>query len=154
MIANASPQLLLTMISFHLLAACLPLAMLILYWQPRRWLVVLGTFWGMLTGFIDLHSREPQLPALLLLFGGFFLAFMQPRRAWHWVLLIGLWVPLGAFLRVALGAGGPPSFMQAAGSFLALVPAAIGVCSGWWIGQAARRREPGAGGFDFISETK
>jgi hypothetical protein len=63
----------------------------------------LGVAFGLLVGYVDYHSEEVQLPALLLLVFAFLLGFAQPKGAWRWALVVGVGVPLVHLLGRTLG---------------------------------------------------
>jgi hypothetical protein len=140
---SAAPAPALAAAGFHLLAAVLPAIAVVLWFRPRSWLSLLGLFWGMLTAYIDLQSHQAQLPALMLLAGGFFLGFARPTGLWRWALLVGAWVPALALVRWALAAAAGDFPFYPGGSFLALVPALVGAAGGALTGQAAAQRDLG-----------
>jgi len=130
-----NPRLLLTMTVFHTLVVYLLCAALLLWHWPRLWLPVFALFLGLLTGLVDLQSQEPQLPALLLLASGFFMASARPREAWLWPLLIAPWIPVLGLARAALEF---TSWSQALISAVAFVPAFIGAGAGALVARAGR----------------
>jgi len=82
------------------------------------------------TGWVDTHAEEVQPAVLLLLVSTAVLSFLDPRRALLWWLVLGLSVP-AAHLWVRVTGRTLPYEMHAyAGSFLALVPAALGAAIG------------------------
>ena len=117
------PQVLLTFITFHALVAYLLIMGALLVRWPRLWLGALAVFFGLFSALVDLQVHEPQLPALLLTAGGFFLASANPRNWWRWALLIGLWVPVLNLIRAKVS-DAPVS--SALASLMALVPAFLG----------------------------
>ncbi len=122
-----NPQLIVTVVGFHSLFAYLVVVAVLLIPWPQLWLTLMTLFFGMLAGFIDIHANDPQLPALLLLAGGFFAASVRPRRAWVWPFLLGPWIPLAGFWKaVTLGA---PAGGAIAG-LVAFVPAFLGAGMG------------------------
>ena len=130
-----------TFISFHVLVVLVVSSGLVLACWPRFWFPMLAAFLGALTAFIDQHSREAQLPALLLLAGGLFLGTARPRHAWRWALALSVWVPAENLLRGLMPFGvktGP----QILSSCLALVPALIGAYSGVLVAWIGSRRNP------------
>src|SRR5579859_8153604 len=69
----------------------------------KSWLtVVLALAFGVLLGYIDLNSREVQLPMACLLLFSFTLGVLQPRAAWRWGVLMGLSLPIAYFVALAL----------------------------------------------------
>ena len=124
-----SNQLLFTIITFNSFVLFLPIAAIILWRRPALWLHLLTLFVGIVIALFDLRASEVQLPAFLLLTFGFFAGFAQPRRAWLWGLMLGVWVPIFGF--IALGVGLAPYYpQQQFGSFIAIVPAFIGSYGG------------------------
>ncbi len=87
-------QTVFTFIAFNALVLALPIAALALWLKPQWWLSVLTLFIGVLVGLMDLRTTEVQLTAFLMIAFGFFAGFAQPRRAWRWALMLGVWVPL------------------------------------------------------------
>lgn len=89
-----STQTLFTVIAFNTLVLSLPIAALVLWLKPQWWLNLWTLFIGVLIGLMDLRATEVQLTAFLLIAFGFFAGFAQPKNAWRWALLIGIWVPI------------------------------------------------------------
>lgn len=94
-------QTVFTFIAFNALVLALPIAALALWLKPQWWLNMLTLFIGVLVGLMDLRTTEVQLTAFLMIAFGFFAGFAQPRRAWRWALMLGIWVPI--FGAVAAG---------------------------------------------------
>ena len=69
------------------------------------WALAIG--FGLLTGYVDFHSDEVQLPALLLLVFAFLLGFAQPKGAWRWAVVVGTGVPLARLIGITLGYAAP-----------------------------------------------
>jgi len=130
---------LLTIAGFYALAVFLPLSVILLYVQPGLWHNLFISFLGMLTGYLDVNSHEVQFTVLLLLVFGFFSGFSDSKRSWICALLLAVWVPLFAFLRILVersyGAIVPEGF----GSFLAFLPAFAGVYLGVGVRTASKR---------------
>src|SRR5579859_2810144 len=69
----------------------------------KSWLtVVLAVAFGTLLGYIDLNSKEVQLPMACLLLFSFTLGVCQPTAAWRWGVVIGLSLPISYFVAFAL----------------------------------------------------
>ncbi len=83
-----------TFIAFNALVLALPIAAFVLWFKPQWSLNVLALFIGSLVGLMDLRSTEVQLTAFLMIAFGFFAGFAQPRRAWRWTWMLGVWVPI------------------------------------------------------------
>lgn len=88
-----------TLVPFHMLVVLLVASAVLLWRNPRMWPYAFATFCGFLAAFLDLHSDEIQLPALLMLAFSFFLGFTNASSAWRWGLLVGIWIPLVPPLR-------------------------------------------------------
>ena len=132
-------QFLFTFAGFRLLLAYLVIAAMLLCRRPDMWLRLFAIFLGLLAGFVDLQSHEPQLPALLLVASSFFVSVARPRHAWEWALLIGLWVPVASVARAAAGFGIVPHTFTA---FIALVPAFFGAYAGVLVAWFGTRFQP------------
>jgi hypothetical protein len=129
-----------TVIAFNALVLGLFIAAIILWRKPELWLHLWTLFVGVLVGLMDVRATEVQMAILLLLGFGFFAGFNQPRRAWRWGLLLGVWVPLFAF--IAVGVGLTQWHMQAQlGSIMALVPAFLGTYAGVLIKKLSARAQ-------------
>jgi hypothetical protein len=115
---------------------------------------LLAVVLGLLTGFIEVLSRDVQLPALMLLASSFFVAFARPRHAWRWALLISVWVPAGGLVQWILGSGAAPPG-HAGTSFLALIPASLGAYAGTGAARSGERGQaPGTSLGPLTSEAK
>ncbi len=124
-----SSQTLFTVIAFNSLVLFLPLAAILLWLRPTLWMHLFTLFLGIVVGLIDLRNSEPQFAALLLLVFGLFAGFAQPRRAWLWALLLGLWVPILALVTYTLHLSNATS-TEAVSSIIALIPAFVGAYAG------------------------
>ncbi len=92
---------------------------------------------GLLMVWFDLHTDDTGIVAgLLFIFGGL-LGMGRPYGAWRWALALGLCVPAGEFLTLALGLTHQP-LSQATGSLLALIFAFVGVYAGVLLRRAAQ----------------
>lgn len=128
------PQTLFTVIIFNLMILFLPVAAFLLFKWPRLWHLLLALHLGLLVGLTDLRTDDPQLPALLLITFGLFLGFAQPRAAWRWALVLGLWIPvLGLIARTAGVTNAQLSDVLV--SLVGLVPALVGVYAGVFVGR-------------------
>jgi len=124
-----SIQTIFIVIAFNTLVLALPIAAIILWRKPELWLHLWTLFVGVLVGLMDVRANEVQMTVLLLLAFGFFAGFNQPRRAWRWALLLGVWVPIFAFIAMGIGLTQFRA-QQQFGSFIALVPAFLGTYAG------------------------
>jgi hypothetical protein len=133
-----SAQLLFTIIVFNSLVLFLPIAAILLWRKPDLWLPLFTAFLGVLIGWMELYSSEPQLPMLLLMVFGFFAGYAKPQHAWVWALLLGMWVPLAEFTALAIGLklAYRPDILA---SCLALIPAFAGAYAGAFVEWAAAR---------------
>lgn len=123
-------QTVFTFIALNALVLALPIAALALWLKPQWWLSVLTLFIGVLVGLMDLRTTEVQLTAFLMIAFGFFAGFAQPRRAWRWALMLGVWVPLfGAIASAArlTNARGVDVIASAAAIAFALIGTYAGV---------------------------
>lgn len=136
-----SAQVLFTIIVFNALVLFLPMAAIILWRKPDAWLPLLVALLGVLIGWMELYSTEPQLPMLLLLVFGFFAGYAKPQNAWVWALLLGIWVPFAEFTALAIGLklAYRPDILA---SCVALIPAFIGAYGGVLVQWAAGRTNP------------
>lgn len=133
-----SNQTLFTVITFNMMILFVPVTAFALFRWPRLWHVLLALYLGLLVGLTDLRSDDPQLAALLLITFGLFLGFAQPKAAWRWALILGPWVPgLGLIARATKVTSAPLSDVLF--SFIALVPALIGVYAGVLVNRFSSR---------------
>ncbi len=128
------PQTLFTVIIFNLMILFLPVAAFLLFKWPRLWHVLLALYLGLLVGLTDLRTDDPQLPALLLITFGLFLGFAQPRAAWRWALVLGLWIPVLGLIARTAGVT-DAQFSDVLVSLVVLVPALVGVYAGVFLGR-------------------
>lgn len=69
----------------------------------KSWLTLgLALAFGALLGYIDLNSKEVQLPMFCLLLFSFTLGISQPRAPWRWGVLMGLSFPVSYFVAFAV----------------------------------------------------
>jgi len=122
-------QTLFTMITFYLMVLSVPVAAFLLFKWPPLWHLLLALYLGLLVGLTDLRPDDPQLPALLLITFGLFLGFAQPKAAWRWALVLGLWIPVLGLIARAAGVTNA-QFSDVLFSLVALVPALIGAYAG------------------------
>ena len=64
--------------------------------------LVLALAFGVLLGYLDVNSKEVQLPMFCLLLFSFTLGALQPTGAWRWGILIGLSVPVAHYIGLAV----------------------------------------------------
>ncbi len=144
---NMSKEVLFTVVVFNSLVLFIPVAMFLLYKRPDLWHYLFGLFLGLLIGWIDFRAVEVQPSVLLLLVFGLFLGFAQPRHAWRWALILGIWIPLGGFAAVWLGLKAF-SVQETIGSMMAFIPALVGAYGGVLVNRAAARSTAWRGATD------
>ena len=130
-----SSQTLWTVLNFNGLVLAFLLMMLALWARPQWWQAMLTLFAGLLIGFMEPRTEEIIFIVFLLFAFGFFAGFVQPRGAWRWAILLAMWVPLNELFALAMNARlvEPPN--PAAGLF-AFVPAMLGTYMGVLIQRA------------------
>jgi hypothetical protein len=133
-----SIQTIFVVIAFNTLVLALPIGAIILWRKPELWLHLWTLFVGVLVGLMDVKATEVQLTVLLLLAFGFFAGFNQPRRAWRWAMLLGVWVPLFAFIAAGIGLT-QFQMQQQFGALIALIPAFLGAYAGVVIKKLSER---------------
>lgn len=136
-----SAQTLFTVVTFHTVALLLLVSMFLVSRRPERLHYLLAAVLGIVTGFIDLHADDVQVTVLLLLVFGYFVGFARPRRAWQLGILLGMWVPLFAIMRVVALGESDRMMPEGLGSLLSLIPAFGGVYLGAAIRRITKHRE-------------
>ena len=134
-------RILFTVIGFHSLVVFLPVSVILLYKWPETWHHLMALFLGFLIGFLDFNSDDPQFAALLLLVFGLFLGFAQSQRVWRWALLLGMWIPIFQFFKIAVEGAGHAVLSEGIFSLMVFVPACIGTYGGAGIRLAVRRSQ-------------
>src|SRR5438874_3980652 len=124
-----SSQTLWTVLNFNGLVLAFLLMMLALSARPQWWQAMLTLFAGLLIGFMEPRTEEIIFIVFLLFAFGFFAGFVQPRGAWRWAILLAMWVPLNELFALVMNVRlvEPPN--PAAGLF-AFVPALLGTYMG------------------------
>ena len=132
-----------TIAGFYLLAILFPISVLLLTRMPSLWPHLFALFLGMLVGYLDLHSDDPQFAVLLVLVFGFFLGYSHTANAWRWALLLGVWVPVFGILKILYDGSTDRLISDGVFSTIAFVPAFIGVYVGVLIkGMIVRAQSP------------
>jgi hypothetical protein len=90
---------------------------------------VIGLLGGAGVGYVSVRVEDLLLTAVLIGCACMFLGFMRPQRAWRWVVLVPVFIPLGQFLAFKL-AGQRITRMDLSGTFVALIPAIAGAACG------------------------
>jgi hypothetical protein len=92
-------------------------------------LYALAALAGIATGWADVAINDLLLTALLVLAVCMMLGFMRPRRAWRWVVAVGVFIPLTEFVEYAIQEG-RPTHGHIYGSILASLPGIAGAYGG------------------------
>jgi hypothetical protein len=133
----------LTILSFHSMAAFMPLSALALWRRPALWPYLASMFFGLCVAFIDLGASEVQVPALLLIGFTFFTGFASPRGAWRWGIITGIWTPVFHIVQRSIGTNPALSGPEVWGSLLAPVFALAGSYAGSFTRSRAASKEGG-----------
>jgi hypothetical protein len=88
----------------------------------------------------DLHTDDTQIVVMFLLIFGFILGFAQPQRAWRWVVVLGLPIPIVENIRL-VASHQSLNLGNLSGPFLALVFAFIGVYLGVFATHTLRKTQ-------------
>jgi hypothetical protein len=91
-------------------------------------LIVTALMLGIITGYLDQHTDDTGIIALLVFGFSLVLGIVRPHLAWLWALIIGSAIPAAGFL--ALMRTSPPWPNDVPGSFLALVFSFVGAYAG------------------------
>ena len=62
--------------------------------KSDRGVYALGSFLGLVAGFLDVKFGDLLLTALFVLATTMFLGALRPRRPWRWTLLVAVFVPV------------------------------------------------------------
>jgi ABC-type multidrug transport system permease subunit len=84
---------------------------------------------GMLAGWVDIRVADLLFTALIVLASCMLLGFVRPRKAWRWVLLVGIFVPLMEWFAYSI-LSQKPERAQIYESFLAFLPGIVGAYGG------------------------
>jgi hypothetical protein len=122
-----------TMTSFYALVFFFFVSVVLMYFTPKRWHSLLTVFLGLVTAFIDVQSSEVSFSILLLLAFSFFLGFTKPAIPLRTALLFAVWLPLAAFMHLALLGSNSAFLAEGVGSFIAFIPALGGSYLGAFI---------------------
>ena len=107
----------------------------------KGWLtLVLALAYGGLLAYIDLNSKEVQLPMACLLLFSFTLGVCQPKAAWRWAVLMGLSLPIGYFVAFAMNYRAVDAPRYPITLVVLVIPALIAAYGGAWFGQLASPR--------------
>jgi len=99
---------------------------------------VVGLLSGAGVGYVDVRVEDLLLTAVLIACACMFLGFMRAQRAWRWVVLVPLFIPLGQVLAYKV-AGQRLTRMDLSETFVALIPAIAGAACGAVARNAIRR---------------
>ena len=84
---------------------------------------------GVTAGWIDVKVGDLLFTALLVLASCMLLGILRPRKAWRWVVLVGIFVPLMEWFAYAI-LSQRPDRAQIYESFLAFLPGTVGAYGG------------------------
>jgi hypothetical protein len=84
---------------------------------------------GALAGWLDIKVGDLLFTALIVLASCMLLGFVRPRRAWRWVLLVGIFVPLMEWFAYSI-LSQKPERAQIYEAFLAFLPGIVGAYGG------------------------
>src|SRR5438105_9387649 len=132
-----SSQTLWTVLNFNGLVLAFLLMMLALWARPQWWQAMLTLFAGLLIGFMEPRTEEIIFIVFLLFAFGFFAGFVQPRGAWRWAILLAVWVPLNELFALLMNVRLIEAPNPVAGLF-AFVPALVGTYIGVLIQRTSR----------------
>lgn len=90
---------------------------------------VLAALFGILAGWVDIKVGDLLFTALLVLAPCMLLGALRPQRAWRWVLLVGIFVPIVELLAYVIMTR-KPYRAQIYESFLAFLPGIAGAYGG------------------------
>jgi hypothetical protein len=97
-----APQNFFNFVLFNSLLLYLPLTALVLWRKPGWWLPLQTCFLGIVIGWWDLRITEVSVSAFLLLMLSVFAGYAQPKRAWLFALVLGMWIPVFALVSKTL----------------------------------------------------
>jgi hypothetical protein len=90
---------------------------------------LLASAFGVIAGWIDVKVGDLLFTALLVLASCMLLGFLRPRKAWRWVVLVGIFVPLMEWFAYSI-LSQRPDRAQIYESFLAFLPGIVGSYGG------------------------
>jgi hypothetical protein len=90
---------------------------------------LMAAAFGVIAGWIDVKVSDLLFTALLVLASCMLLGFLRPRKAWRWVVLVGIFVPLMEWFAYAI-LSQRPNRAQIYESFLAFLPGIVGSYGG------------------------
>ena len=131
-------KFLVTIIGFNFLVVIFLAGVVLVYFRPNHFGIMMSLFLGWLTGFINLGTSEPQLPVLLLLAFGFFVGFITPTSVWKHAIVLGVFVPLSQFIWIVVTHQRELIISDSVGSFIAFLPAFGGAYLGKFLADVHR----------------
>jgi hypothetical protein len=143
-------------VEFHILLLTLVASWVILVLKPGQRGVAMALFAGSITAFVDVHSSEVQLPALMLVGFGSMIGVQAGKRRWTNALILGIFVPAAHLTQVVLGTTDSGRLAGALGSFASLAFALLGVGVGALIekiGESTARRKCGRGKQEAVDQS-
>ena len=90
---------------------------------------LLAVIFGVGSGWLDIRVAEIALTSMVVFFGCMVVAYMRPRRAWRWILIICLLVPVVEWLAYNF-LSFKPYPVQIAQSMIMFVPGIVGGVGG------------------------
>jgi len=90
---------------------------------------LLAAVCGVGSGLADVFVNDLLFTALLVLSACILLGSLQPRWPWHWVVIVGAFIPLSELAAYKIQ-GITPSRGQVYGAFLAFLPGIAGAYGG------------------------
>ena len=88
-----------------------------------------AVLFGIVSGWLDIRFSEIALTSMVVFFGCMIVAFVRPRRAWRWILIVCLLVPVVEWLAYNF-LPFKPYPVQIAQSLIAFVPGIVGGVGG------------------------
>ena len=90
---------------------------------------MLAVMLGALAGWVNIKVGDLLLTAMVVLAACMLLGILSPRKPWRWVLLVGVFVPVGEWLAYFF-LSQKPGRAQIYESFLAFLPGIAGAFGG------------------------
>jgi hypothetical protein len=94
-----------------------------------RFYYLLAVMLGALAGWVNIKVGDLLLTAMVVLAACMLLGILSPRKPWRWVLLVGVFVPVGEWLAYFF-LSRKPERAQIYESFLAFLPGIAGAFGG------------------------
>ncbi len=91
---------------------------------------LLAVIFGILAAITHITIGDPLLTALVVLISTMILGFARPERPWHWILIVGLLVPIVMLAANAIHYYKTLTRAGLAGSILIMLPGIAGAYGG------------------------